>query len=279
MKSKDRDNIHLNILATRLREVREEKELSQLELAKKVNERGIVKITTEKINYCELNIAGRKLQIEELVEIAEVLNVSIDYLLGRTQSRTNKTDNGLSDFTNATISLWGNDTLGVIDMLIQEYNDKGIVADLKTYLFVAYVTTNIFGDTIESIEEKINKHADITHLETQKIAFLKDYIRYFEIQKTQFYRMVAVLADKHKNKFESAIIECENILQYNSNKDIKIDFSKLIMVNFPLELFKNHLKSELHKLMNISLEEMVEKTRTDNKYFNKIKKFFNEVNN
>ena len=278
MKSKDRDNIHLNLLATRLREVREENNLSQLELAKKVNERGIVKITTEKINYCELNIEGRKLQIEELVEIAEVLNVSTDYLLGRTQSRKNATDNGLSDFTNATIALWGNDTLGVVDMLIQSYNDRGIVADLKTYLFVAYVTTNIFGDTIESIEDKVNKHADITHLETQKIAFLKDYIKYFETQKTQFYNMLAVLADKYRNKFESAIIECENILQYNSNKDIKIDFSKLIKVNFPFELFRNHLKSELQKLMNISLEEMVEKTGTDNKYFNKIKKYFNEVN-
>lgn len=278
MKNKDRNNVHLNILATRLREVREEKGIKQFELAKKVNDRGIVKITTEKINYCELNIEGRKLQIEELAEIAEVLNVSTDYLLGRTESKNNKSNNGLSDLTNETIALWGNDTLGVVDMLIQQYNDSGIVTELKTYLFVTYVTTNILKDTIESIEDKVNRNIDITHLETQKIAFLKEYIKYFEYQKTQFYHMVAVLSDRHRSKFESAIAECDKILKYNNDRSVQINFAKLITINIPFELFRNHLKPELQKRMDITLDDMVEKTRTDNKYFNKIKKFFNEVN-
>lgn len=279
MKSKDRNNVHLNILATRLREVREEKGITQLELAKKVNERGVIKITTEKINYCELNIEGRKLQIEELAEIAEVLDVSTDYLLGKTQSRTNATNNGLSDFTNSTIALWGNDTLGVVDMLISQYNDRGIISELKTYLFVTYVTTNIMKETIESIEDKVKRNVNITHLETQKIAFLKEYINYFEHQKTQFYNIVAVLADKHKSKFKGAIAECDKILEYNNDKSVQINFAKLIIINIPFELFKTRLKSELQKRMEIALDGMVEKTRTDNKYFNKIKKFFNDANN
>lgn len=277
MKSKDRDNVHLNILATRLGEIREENEITQSELAKKVNARGIVKITTEKINYCELNIEGRKLQIEELVEIAEVLNVSLDYLLGRTESRNNTNNNGLSDLTNSTIALWGNDTLGVVDMLVQKYNDTGVVTDLKTYLFVTYVCENILGETMDNIEDKVKRKADISHLETQKIAFLKDYIEYFEYQKTTFYRMVAVLADKHKDKIENAIKECDNILKYNSDKNVEIDFGKLMSVNIVFDLFRKQLRPELQSRMYVALDEMVEKTRTDSKYFNKIKKYFKEV--
>lgn len=277
MKQETRKNEYFDILSTRLREVREVKGISQVNLAKMVNARKKVKITTEKINYCELNIAGRKLQIEDLAEIAEVLNVSMDYLVGRTQSETNSTNNGLSDSTNEMIAQWGNDTLGVVDMLLQKYNNESVITDLKVYLFVTYVATNILGETIQGIEEKVKNKKDITHLESQKIAFLKDYIQYFENQKTTFYRQVAVLADKHKESFERAVEECEKILQYNSNKDIEINFGKLISINFALDLFRKTMQSELQNRMYISLDNMVETTRNDKRFFNKIKKFFREV--
>lgn len=277
MKQETRKNEYFDILSARLREIREAKGISQANLAKMVNARKKVKITTEKINYCELNIAGRKLQLEDLAEIAEVLNVSMDYLMGRTQSETNSTNNGLSDITNEMIAQWGNDTLGVVDMLIQRYNYESVITDLKTYLFVTYVATNILGDTIQGIEEKVKNKKDITHLETQKIDFLKEYIQYFGNQKTTFYRQVAVLADKHKESFEKAVEECEKILQYNSNKDIEINFGKLISINFALDLFRKQMRPELQDRMSVSLENMVETTRNDKRFFNKIKKYFREV--
>lgn len=277
MKQKSRENEYFDILSTRLREVRELKGITQAELAKMVNGRKKVKITTEKINYCELNIEGRKLQIEDLAEIAEVLNVSMDYLTGRTESMRNTTNNGLSDSTNEMIAQWGNDTLGVVDMLMQKYNNESVITDLKVYLFVTYVATNILGETIQGIEEKVKNKKDITHLESQKIAFLKDYIQYFGNQKTTFYRQVAVLADRHKTSFERAVAECENILQYNSNKDIVPDFGKLISINIALDLFRKQMRLELQDRMYISLENMVETTRNDKRFFNKIKKYFREV--
>lgn len=278
MKSKDRNNVHLDILSTRLREVREENNLTQLELAKKVNERGTVKITTEKINYCELNIEGRKLQIEELVEIADILNVSIDYLTGRTQSKTNAVSNGLSDKRNEMIAEWGDDTLGVIDMLIQKFNDEEIIIDLKAYVFISYVTTNILSGTLLNIEEKVKENSNISHLETQQMAFLKDYINYFEKQKTTCYRTAWGIVDRHKRVFVEAEEECEKILSYNNNKDVEINFSKIMTLNLVWDLFKVTLKNGLEERIKVTLDKIVKTTSKDNKYFNKIKKFFKEVN-
>lgn len=277
MEQRNRKNEYFDILSARLREEREKQGISQADLAKMVNARKRVKITTEKINYCELNITGRKLQLEDLAEIAEVLNVSMDYLMGRTQSETNSTNNGLSDSTNEMIAQWGNDTLGVVDMLIQRYNYESVITDLKTYLFVTYVATNILGDTIQGIEDKVKNKKNITHLEIQKVEFLKNYIQYFGDQKTTFYRFVAVLADKHKDSFERAVAECEKILQYNSNKDIEINFGKLISINVSLELFRKQMRPELQDRMYISLDNMVETTSNDKRFFNKIKKYFREV--
>ncbi|MCQ4925044.1 helix-turn-helix domain-containing protein [Tissierella carlieri] len=59
-----------------LRELREEKDLTQVELAKKLN------ITSQSLSQCEL---GKRLPDIEMINIlADFFNVSIDYLVGRT---------------------------------------------------------------------------------------------------------------------------------------------------------------------------------------------------
>ena len=65
----------------RLKQIREEKGLSQNELAKKIN------MTQQRISSYEKGI--REPDIETLKILADFFNVSIDYLLGKTDKRNN----------------------------------------------------------------------------------------------------------------------------------------------------------------------------------------------
>ena len=68
----------------RLKQIREEKGLSQNELAKKIN------MTQQRISSYENGI--REPDIETLKILADFFDVSIDYLLGKTDKRNNDND-------------------------------------------------------------------------------------------------------------------------------------------------------------------------------------------
>ena len=74
-KKKANTSIYLCALSDRLSKLRNEKNLSQQELAKQA---GTIR---EKIMYAELNLAGRTLKADELAEVAKVLGTTPDYLL------------------------------------------------------------------------------------------------------------------------------------------------------------------------------------------------------
>ena len=69
-----------NIFAEKLKELREEKELTQDVLAEKLS------ISRSTVGMLELGT--RMPSIEVLVKIADFFNVSIDYLLGKPENRT-----------------------------------------------------------------------------------------------------------------------------------------------------------------------------------------------
>ena len=74
MQEQKREDIEINCLETfskRLKETREKRKMTQSDLARAVG------LKTEKINFAELNIKGRKIQIEELTKIAKALNKTI----------------------------------------------------------------------------------------------------------------------------------------------------------------------------------------------------------
>lgn len=69
------------MLGDRLRELREEKQLTQEELGKLIN------VSRQAISSYESE--ETEPSISNLVKLADILNVSLDYLLGRTKERFN----------------------------------------------------------------------------------------------------------------------------------------------------------------------------------------------
>ncbi|WP_097025436.1 helix-turn-helix domain-containing protein [Clostridium peptidivorans] len=65
----------------RLRELREEKQLTQEELGKLLN------ISRQAVSGYEAE--GNEPNLQNLVKLADIFNVSLDYLLGRTKERFN----------------------------------------------------------------------------------------------------------------------------------------------------------------------------------------------
>lgn len=66
-------------MKTRIRDIREDKELTQEEVSK------ILNITQVAYSYYELN--KRSIPLESLCKLADYYNVSVDYLLYRTEKR------------------------------------------------------------------------------------------------------------------------------------------------------------------------------------------------
>ena len=69
----------------RLKELRKQAHLTQVELASKL---GIVQSS-----YADWDRGKKKPTQENLVKIAQILNVSVDYLVGNSEERTDELDN------------------------------------------------------------------------------------------------------------------------------------------------------------------------------------------
>lgn len=225
---------YLDMLATRLIEERESKGISQKDLAE------IVGVQREKINYTELKQKGRKLQVEELAEVADVLNVSMDYLVGRTDNK-GTTSNSLTDNSNVTIKEWGDNKLRIFDKMITEFNYDFAFVDILAYSYVKYIRKNVLTDTLDTIKSKIEKGNNILNKDINKIEFLKEYIKYFKEQKSICYDYIQFLVSKHENKFKESLNECNKILEYNSNKSVEINFDTIILIRKILEQFEEKL--------------------------------------
>lgn len=266
----DRDSKYWDILSTRLVEERTAQGLSQQDLADRTD------IPRTKIAYAELNTKGRKLQIEDLAKIAEELKVSTDYLLGLTNSKTS-TNNGLADYTNKIFTNWGNDTLELFDKLVEEFESNWLNEDLKAYVFVAYINKNILTKTLQDIKVKVADKQELQSIEVQKVQFLIDYLEYFKTQKINDYKYIEFLLGRYATQFETAKSECTKLLNYNTVKQSKINIDSIEGLKTIFEAFENHILYALENTIKLSMENMTDRVTEDNKYFNKIKKFFKEV--
>ena len=71
--------IEMNINITRLKEIRKDRDLTQLDIAKVLN--------TSQVQYSRYEIGIRLIPIDKLVILAKYYDVSTDYLLGLTNER------------------------------------------------------------------------------------------------------------------------------------------------------------------------------------------------
>lgn len=270
IKEQKREDIKISCLETfskRLKETREKRGLTQSELAKRVG------LKTEKINFAELNIKGRKIQIEELTEIAKELNVLSSYLLGEIQTTTNN-DNGLKDETNETIKQWQLDNkLEILNTFILKLKKYNVIYSMDALANVTYIRKDILGSTLADIKQKVENKKDLSHNQTQKIQKLIDFIDFsLKLGGMTDYAGLNFIIREQKETVEKVKEECKHILDYNMNKDIKIDFEKIQAIDEILDRFINYTNSGIVKeVMSDILEEIISERTSDKNYYKKMK--------
>lgn len=266
-KHKDVENNCLETFSRRLKETREARGMTQAQLAKAVN------LKTEKINFAELNIKGRKIQIEELTEISKALNVLSSYLLGEIQTTTNN-DNGLTDEANDTVKQWQSEgKLDILNSFILKLQKYNIINALDGLTNASYIKNEILGKTIDNIKEKVKEHKDLSHIQTQKIRKLIEFIDFaLNLGAMSDYAALNYMITNKKEDVEKAKKEFLKLLEYNSNKSIEIEFEKTKVMEDVLDQFIDYTRRAMaEEAMSDIIQELVNERIEDKNYYKTMK--------
>lgn len=264
-------NAYLCALSDRLQKLRTEKKLSQQELAKKA---GTIR---EKIMYAELNLQGRVLKADELAEIAKVLEVSTDYLLGISNSLTSNNSNGLSDISNNLVAKMGDNQIGLLDKMIPELENQKQLEFLQIHIAVSYVNKNILPHILNDIRLKTENNKDLTSVDIQKVSFMIWYLGNFKNQKVEYSDYIQYLGERYDKLFRNAWGAIGQLTYYNEDKNIKIDYETIGSVKKILNEFESYAECEVIKRLNKSIQDLTYDYVKDDAYFNEIKQAFNEI--
>ena len=260
------ENEFVKILSLRLGAERIKKGLTLDELADKTG------ITRQIINYVEVGDENRTLKLKDIIKIADILEVSIDYLVGRIDSKTDtayKTD----------IKEWCNNTLGSFDKFMDEIKDKNLSYYFNAYIFVAYVNNNVIKETLDKIKNKIEQQSNLNKAEVQKLEFLSKYVTYIREQKTKSYDYLRYLVNEEwKDDYIGIEEECKKMVEYSENSNIEINFDIILKFQEMLGEFEEYLSYEVNKQLNTSKIDLIDKIVKDKRYFYKIEQYFEEVN-
>lgn len=270
-KKEDRKDIYWERLSVRLQQERNLQELTQQQLADKTG------VSREKINYVELNITGRTLQINELARIAKALNISMDYLVGLTESKDITSYNGLSDEANEVISTLDKSSLEMFGMIAEQFNNTGALQDWKIYRIVAMIISQLNSTLLESTETKIINKDRIPNPDMQKFAFIYTYITGMKFQTIGFPEYAKMTYEKYETGIEYAIKSLGNLLNYNKDRDLKINIKYIKDLVEPLTMFKDYVMYKLECAIKSSIDIITKQDIEDTKSYNKLKQYSNDI--
>jgi transcriptional regulator with XRE-family HTH domain len=259
------NNTYTEILARRLTEARMSKGMSVEQLADTIG------VQRQTLNYVESNKEGRSLTVANLIKVADILEVSLDYLLGRVE--------GKSDISNNyDIKEWDNNTLGSFDKFMDEIKSQNVSNDLNPYIFVTYVNNNILKEILDKISIKVKSKTALNKAEISKIKFLLEYVEYVCYYKGEYYKYLDFLVYQHwANRYDIIIKECENLVSYSNGKEVNIEFDNITRFQEMLKEFEEYLLHKIDRGLNNSIQDMMIKIVKDNRYFYNIQRYFNEV--
>lgn len=270
-KKEDRKDIYWERLSVRLQQERNLQELTQQQLADKTG------VSREKINYVELNITGRTLQINELARIAKALDISMDYLVGLTESKDITSYNGLSDEANEVISTLDKSSLEMFGMIAEQFNNTGALQDWKIYRIVTMIISQLNSTLLESTETKIINKDRIPNPDMQKFAFIYTYITGMKFQTIGFPEYAKMTYEKYENGIEYAIKSLGNLLNYNKDRDLKINIKYIKDLVEPLTMFKDYVMYKLECAIKSSIDIITKQDIEDTKSYNKLKQYSNDI--
>lgn len=270
-KKEDRKDIYWERLSFRLQQERNNLDLTQQQLAEKAE------VSREKLNYAELNITGRTLQINELARISKTLNISMDYLVGLTDNKNITSYNGLSDEANEVISKLDKSSLEMYGIIAEEYNNSHIIEDLKMYRIISKIISQINSNLMKSTKSKVINKDRVPNPDVQKFAFIFSYIMKFRTQTLGYPEYVKVLWEKYETIIQNAINACGNLLNYNEDRDLKVDFESIKSVVEPLTKFKDYIRYNLEHKITSSIDNIIKQDIEEDKSYNKLKQYANEI--
>lgn len=270
-KKEDRNDVYWERLSVRLLQERNNKEWTQQELADKAE------VYREKINYAELNITGRTLQINELARISRALDVSMDYLVGLTDSKDTTSYNGLTDEANEMISTLDKSSLEMFGMIAEQFSNNKVLQDWKIYRILTKIISQLNSNLIGSTETKVINKDRIPNPDVQKFAFIYTYIQYLKNQAVGYPLYIKVLWEEYSEKIQRAIEECGNVLNYNEDRNVKINFSEIKDIVEPLAKFKDYVRYDLDNNIKLSIDNITEQDIADDKSYNKLKQYANDI--
>ena len=270
-KKEDRNDIYWERLSVRLVQERNNKEWTQQELADKAE------VYREKINYAELNITGRTLQINELARISKALGISMDYLVGLTDSKDTTSYNGLSDEANEVISKLDTSSLEMFGMIAEQFCNNEVLQDWNIYRILAKIISQLNSNLIESTETKVINKDRIPNPDLQKFAFIITYMTQFKFQKVGYAEYVNLLYNKYEHEIEEALKYGGNLLNYNEDRNVKINFASIKDLTKPLTEFKDYVRYKLDNNIKLSIDNITEQDIADDKSYNKLKQYANDI--
>lgn len=246
------DNKYLETLAIRLKELRKDNgDISQEEFVK---DTGIMR---EKINYAELNIKGRKLQIEELAEIANKYNISLDYLVGLTNKKTTISKEDLSNKGNIANVIEDNAVTELerdLSKVTSKTNNEEIY---KFYKSLIYITNNTLTSTFEKVKNLIERKSQLSSLYLNNISSAYYFI--VTILNTDIFEIT--LSSKTQEILEIGLKALGNILNYNEDKELPMFYEDIVEMKKELETISDYL---LYNLSNRKIEKQIEDIAMEN---------------
>lgn len=262
------DNKYLKILAERLAGVRNDNGLSQKELA---DMSGTIR---EKIMYAELNIKGRKLQIEELAEMAYQLNVSLDYLVGLKNEKTtirgeetsnhDETDNYNKEENSST----------ELDSITRKVtNDLENEEMYQFYTYIDYIIRNTLTSTLEKVKSLIEKKSNLSSMYLNNMGTAYTFICILLTSNLSAF----TLTDDKREVLELGNKALGNILIYNEDKELPMFYDDIENMKRELESIRDYL---LYNLVDYKIKRQLEDAALTNvqndKYYQKANDFMKE---
>lgn len=279
----EQSNPNLSTLGGRVEYERRLKNISQQELANKL------KVTRQKINYLEKGTEGRNITTEELKQIADILNVSTDYLLGRVSSKNMQDidismQTGLNEKSIDLLeNIYSNKRSNILNSFLCGIDIEQFTKLLEQYFTIEYITEVLFNTQFNEIENNYKNNKDIIATE-ENIVKIKRFVEYTDkirFNDTKGYELFAFYLksnEKELNTISKMCIDLEdNKGKWNNKKQGKFDLKAIRILNNSFTSFKNYyLFTLVEQNLKGSIQQLGEKALKDKNIHIELKILNNE---
>lgn len=273
----EQSNPNLNTLGGRIEYSRRLKRLSQQELA------SLIGVQRQKITYVEKDTPNRNLTIEELKKIADKLDVSTDYLLGRVSS-TDINDIDVSRETglnNESIRILQDVSIenrsNILNSFLCNLNLAELTEMLEYYLTIEYITETLFNTTFCEIEKKYKNNESIIATQ-ENIDNLKKFIKYIDnimCSNTSEFKMLTFMLNDSQKEIDTISKICITLEQndgnWNNETYDNLNLKAYKTLNKIFKLYKENYLNIIEKNIQKGCTELIKNSMQDKNIHTELK--------